>query len=101
MPKSHPLQLDRDRVAAAHSLKSAIRTPPETVTRLAVRKADYYEVLGIEPGASPEEVKRAYRERAKSTHPDASRTSDTVAEFMKIKEVRLVWMRGWPAGRSI
>jgi len=57
------------------------------VTRLqALRKADHYEVLGIAPGATPEEVKRAYRERAKNTHPDASRTQDTVSEFMKVKE---------------
>lgn len=52
------------------------------------RKSDFYEILGIEPGATPEEVKRAYRERAKSTHPDASRTQETIAEFMKVKEVR-------------
>lgn len=58
-----------------------------TVTRLAaMKKADYYSILGLEPTATPEEVKRAYRERAKSTHPDASRTADTISEFMKVKE---------------
>lgn len=67
-------------------------TPPiiltiVTVTRLAaMKKADYYSILGLEPTATPEEVKRAYRERAKSTHPDASRTADTISEFMKVKE---------------
>lgn len=30
-----------------------------------------YETLGIDPDASPETVRRAYRERAKSLHPDA------------------------------
>lgn len=28
-------------------------------------------ILGIAPGASPEEIKRAYFRRAKETHPDA------------------------------
>lgn len=57
------------------------------MTRLAAhKKADYYSILGLDPTATPEEVKRAYRERAKSTHPDASRTADTISEFMKVKE---------------
>ncbi len=49
-------------------------------------RTDYYEILGLAPGATPEEVKMAFRERAKSTHPDASRTTDTTAEFLVIKE---------------
>lgn len=33
--------------------------------------AEAYRVLGLEPGADPEEVRVAYRERAKELHPDA------------------------------
>ena len=31
---------------------------------------DPYRVLGLKPGASEEEVKRAYRQQAKKYHPD-------------------------------
>ena len=34
------------------------------------RAATYYEVLGVDPGASADDVKRAYRRRAMALHPD-------------------------------
>lgn len=67
------------------SLPPSSSRPPRT--RLsATSKTDYYSVLGLAPGATPAEVKRAFRERAKNTHPDASRTTDTTKEFLVIKE---------------
>ena len=33
-------------------------------------KRDYYEVLGLQKGASAEEIKKAYRRLAKENHPD-------------------------------
>lgn len=46
---------------------------------------DYYEILGIQKGASDDEIKKAYRNLAKQYHPDAN-PNDPTAEG-KFKEV--------------
>lgn len=48
-------------------------------------KRDYYEVLGIQKGASDSEIKKAYRSMAKKYHPDMN-PGDKEAE-QKFKEV--------------
>lgn len=48
-------------------------------------KRDYYEVLGVQKGASEDEIKKAYRKSAKQYHPDLH-PGDKVAEE-KFKEV--------------
>ena len=49
-------------------------------------KRDYYEVLGIARGATPEEIKTAYRRLAREYHPDLNQSNPKVAEE-KFKEL--------------
>lgn len=83
-----------------HSLSGEEETP--------LAKRDYYEVLGVERGASQAEIKSAYRKLAKKYHPDLN-PGDKQAEaaFKEVNEayevlsddqlqseIRPVWPRG-------
>jgi hypothetical protein len=46
-----------------------------------------YRILGLPPGAGTDDIKRAYRKKAKATHPDTNPASETAdADFVELNK---------------
>ena len=54
------------------------------------QKRDYYEVLGVQKGASKEQIKDAYRKLAMQFHPDRNKDAGAEEKFKEISEAYAV-----------
>ena len=53
---------------------------------LRMPERDYYEVLGVPPNATDEQIRRRFRELARKYHPDVNRSPDAERLFKEITE---------------
>jgi DnaJ-class molecular chaperone len=47
---------------------------------------DYYQDLGVSRDASPEDIKRAYRKKARALHPDVNPSPEAEEQFKKVSQ---------------
>ncbi len=47
---------------------------------------DYYEILGVARGASADDIRRAYRTKARQLHPDVNKAPDAAERFAELQQ---------------
>ncbi len=60
--------------------------PTTQIPKDSVEFKDYYQTLGVERGASQEEIQKAYRKLARKYHPDVSKEENAEDRFKEISE---------------
>src|SRR5436853_993930 len=53
---------------------------------MAATKRDYYEVLGVQKSASEDDIKKAFRAKARQLHPDLNKAPEAEAQFKEVSE---------------
>ncbi|KAF6332917.1 DnaJ heat shock protein family (Hsp40) member C4 [Rhinolophus ferrumequinum] len=74
------------------------RSPPTRLFAEATRQrsgpSNYYELLGVHPGASPEQIKRAFFSKSKELHPDRDPGNPALhSRFVELSEAYQVLSR--------
>ncbi|QLG47673.1 J domain-containing protein [Natrinema halophilum] len=54
----------------------------------------YYEVLGVDPDATRDDIESAYRERVLETHPDHSDVPDAAERFQRVTKAKSILIDG-------
>lgn len=57
---------------------------------MSVAFRDYYKILGVSRDASSEEIKKAYRKKARKLHPDVNKSPEASEKFQEINEAHEV-----------
>jgi DnaJ-class molecular chaperone len=53
---------------------------------VAVATPDHYATLGVDPAATPAEIRSAYRKRSRELHPDRNRASDATRQMAALND---------------
>ena len=61
-----------------------------------LHKRDCYALLRLRPDATPEEIKKAFRRRAKQLHPDQNPSADAHDQFIRLHEAYEILTRTRP-----
>ncbi|MBV8971388.1 MAG: TerB family tellurite resistance protein [Sphingomonadaceae bacterium] len=85
----HPAELDYLRVVAERLGFDAAAYARIRARYIAPGADDPYVVLGVTPGAGPEELRAAYRALVKTYHPDRHHAEGTPPEFLRVAEARM------------
>ena len=51
-----------------------------------MQNPSYYEILGVAPNATDEEIRKAYRRKAKQIHPDVNKSKDAHVKFLLLQK---------------
>ncbi len=62
------------------------RCPGRKTRKPAMKFKDYYQILGVAPDADQQQIKQAYRKKARQYHPDVSTEHNAEERFKEINE---------------